>query len=579
MNPFGTHLEGPEMTHVAAPRTSYPTQSAPVPPPVTNATRHLCVGAYLDADFRDRSLREVYHQGRRMIAPSYGFDLLTVLGHCLRARNLVLVRDLAILAVLLVGLLATPIGFLLAVFVLIGVYFWVAIWRLVRDAFRELRAGASVSLNRLWLRVTVLFLSSIVAYVVVTVISFVALFLQAQQPVQSLDAGGFSAPTSPLGDLTGQLGAGIVLLMLLFAIPVSVNLFTQTRLEGLKPGQVPPRPQPSPRFVDIHNQTVGNTVVFGDYSPFVGAGPVVGTWSMAQRLVRVGQPGADGQPEARREFPVAPFTAVELVEYVHSQLRALTTNPTVDGHLPGLTVEDRVFVAGTEISHLSSATAADQLGQIISYPVDPRRHYLVCQVVSWSGELVTTVHIHLALQGKALYLEQVTTALPPCRREYRIVDQVGGTGPAAYLRAITGGLASAPVAAGLAPVRLGRAVVDALINLSNGGSAPVSRGYDYGARVSVRELGMAEDGFRSHLQAQDVSKYRQVIERRLFAAVLDFLQLRGVDTTEFTQRVVSILNQTAGVINSGSGTVNVSGGTTVGSQTNGGTGGSGGGTP
>ena len=70
------------------------------PERVSDATRYLCAGAYLDPEFRDRCLREVYYQFKRIVAPSYGFDLVTVLDACLRARTLAVFRDLTILIVL-----------------------------------------------------------------------------------------------------------------------------------------------------------------------------------------------------------------------------------------------------------------------------------------------------------------------------------------------------------------------------------------------------------------------------------------------------------------------------------------------
>ena len=73
----------------------------PFPEDPTTATRHLCAGAYLDETFRNDSLREVYYQPRRLVAPSYGFDLVPVLGHCLRARNGALIRDGAIVGTFL----------------------------------------------------------------------------------------------------------------------------------------------------------------------------------------------------------------------------------------------------------------------------------------------------------------------------------------------------------------------------------------------------------------------------------------------------------------------------------------------
>ncbi|BAL90421.1 hypothetical protein AMIS_52010 [Actinoplanes missouriensis 431] len=59
----------------------------PYPEDFTATTRHLCAAAYLDEDFRDTAIREVYRQPHRAVAPSYGFTLGPVLGHCVRSGS------------------------------------------------------------------------------------------------------------------------------------------------------------------------------------------------------------------------------------------------------------------------------------------------------------------------------------------------------------------------------------------------------------------------------------------------------------------------------------------------------------
>src|SRR3954452_6857896 len=71
------------------------------------ATRHLRAGAYLDEGFRDETLRQGDYQPRRIVAPSYGFQLVPVLWHCLRARRADIIRDVAIVALLLMALIAS----------------------------------------------------------------------------------------------------------------------------------------------------------------------------------------------------------------------------------------------------------------------------------------------------------------------------------------------------------------------------------------------------------------------------------------------------------------------------------------
>lgn len=523
------------------------------PPAVSAATRHLSAAAYLDVDFRRRSLREIYHQPGRMVAPSHGFDLITVLGHCLRARTIELVRDGVIAAVLLLTALVSLPAFAIGVSTLVTVYFVVSVWRIISDAARELRIGGTVSVNVILLRIVLLGAVTVVAYLFLAAVFAAALASLLSDPSTlygSGDTGGYSSGSSL--ETTAGLTIVVTVLMHLaiFTIPVAGELMVPIALETLRPGRPLTPPRPSPRFDQIHRQLSGNTIGYGGYDPFVGAGEWLRSWSMAQRLIRPMDLSAPEDTEGDREFPEPPFTAVELVEHVRTRLSALATEATPEGLLPGLTVEDRIFVSDREEVTLTAFTPTDQIARIITDPTAPQRHYLACQVVSWKGELVTTVYVHVALQGKALYLELDTLALPPCKSWYR----TGSPGAAMYIRAIGRGLVSAPGVVASAPLNLLRAAWDGLVGAMSGSAYGAA--YGAGAVVSVRELGAADDA-RSHLQWQDIAKYSKVIERRLMAAVLDFLDAKGVDTGEFLERSQNVLN--VGALHTGSGQLKVEG--------------------
>ncbi|WP_320065960.1 hypothetical protein [Micromonospora sp. RTGN7] len=523
-------------------------QPFPTPPtPASNATRHLCVGAYLDEDFQRASLNEVYHQRRRLIAPSYGFDLIAVLGQCLQARRLAVIRDAAIVVVLGGALCAAPLAMTFVIGLLITLYLFTSSWQVVRDTARELRRGRSASAGVIVGRAVVMVFRIVAAltisFVLSTLTAGVALVGLAGSREDDGTSGSLSSMSLALAPVTT-----VGLLVFALGAPIAANILRQSQLERLAPGCTPPAPARSERFDEIRRQESGNTVVFAGYRPFVGSGVLVKNWGFAQRLVRAGDPLTGLAPEANREFDTAPFSAVELLAHLRDNLGRLATEQEPEQQLPGLTVDDRVFLAGTEVAHLVPYTDPAHLPGIIRHPTAPLRHYLVCQVISWRGELVTTVYVHVAVQGRALYMEFTSTALPPCDERFRVVDQVGGTGPAAFFRAGIRGLLYAPGTIGRAPLNLVRAGIEALSNSLPGSNGPTRLGYDYGARSSVRELGMAADT-RHHLQTQEVDKHQRIIERRLLAVVLDFLERRGVDTSEYRQRATTLLN--AGAIVTG----------------------------
>jgi hypothetical protein len=535
---------------------SIPTQPHPAfghdAPPQADSTptRHLCAAAYLDEGFRQVSLREAYYQARRVVAPSYGFRLVPVLWHCLRARRAATARDSVIVVLLIFSICCFFLPFASVIMSLIALNVAVTLWRIGRDVVSRVRTGDAVPLRTMLVRgiqvvggLLVLSAAWVILWFVLFAVAASAAFTGPTPSDDDGGAGGFAA----LSWLSFFVTLAII------ALPAAMNLWGQAQLKQFVPGGWAGDPPRTERFDDIHRQEQGNTTVYSGYHPFVGSGEAIDSWGFAQRLVRASDALGSPRGELEREFEVAPFTALEIIAHVRQHLQALAGDPDPERNLPGLAVEDRVFLAGTEVSHLSPVTDPDRVAQIIRFPTTPARHYLACRVISWRGELVTSVYVHFAVQGRSLYLEITTTALPPCDERYRIVDQVDGTGALAYWRALGKGIADTPRTVAVAPINVARAIVDAAASQS-AAPAQVALGYDYGARFSVRELGAAAVT-RNHVQTQDILKHKRIIERRVVAAVLDFLEARGVDTSEYRQRAVTILN--AGAVNTGSGSMYV----------------------
>ena len=82
---------------------SYFTHASARPPePMSNATRYLCAAAYLDAAFANGVIGELV-ASHRAVAPSRGIDLVPIVRHCLKARNMQLTRDVLLTTLLLIG--------------------------------------------------------------------------------------------------------------------------------------------------------------------------------------------------------------------------------------------------------------------------------------------------------------------------------------------------------------------------------------------------------------------------------------------------------------------------------------------
>lgn len=568
----------------------------PSPEVHTDATRHLSAGAYLDPQFCLSALGEIYYQPRRIVAPSYGCDPIAVLGHCLRARRAMVVRDALLIGLLLLGSWLSFAATVLALVALLTLHLSQVSIRVVREAVAyvvdggyfqdpatagERRPEDPVSGRRRGpghaggrpppRRFVRLWFENVLAQVVARSIGIVFSYLVLLVVVLLLATWVWH--TAPLGGtrMGVQLRdafAGLTGLALL--VPAAMRAWNRIQLHALLPNRVPWRPLWTRRLAELDKQLHGNTVVYSGLRPFVGAGEVIRSWVLTQRLVRAPHPTdklTAPVAEGRREFAMPPFTARQLSEHVHRYLSDLAEDLVPERRLAGLTVDDRIFVAGTEISDLWPFTPASLIADIIANPTAPARHYLQCQVVSWRGELVTTVYVHFAVQGRALYVELNVLGLAPCDERFRIIDQVGGTSVGRLLADTASGALSAPALLATAPRRLARAAADFItVTMAELFRTRVRKGYDYGARVSLREIGAAGTG-REPMQSQDNVKYGRMVERRVLAAVLDFLQDRGVDVSEYRQHSFTIMG---GAFATNGGTVNI-GGDSVGFQHNEGT--------
>lgn len=495
------------------------------------ATRRMCAGVYLDAEYRTAVIQKVYNARKRRVAPSYGYDLVPVLAHAWRAWWLATVTNALIVAVLCVPYAVRPAAAFLATTVLVDLTL------LVSFAARSSgRAGDPPT--RAHAR-------GLVAAALATVVA-VAIVVAGDGP------RGFTV-------------AGVIVVALCLVLATE-SVLRQLALNGLRAELAADRPlRTSRRLSVIDGQQRHPMVVYTAEVPFIGSGRRLGTWSFAQRLVET--KGIGGEKDV--EFTKKPFPTWDLVEELRRAITALGTEDDPETRLPGLMVTDSLFVEGRYAMgyarELADTPNADMVRRMLDSPTETARHYLTCRVESWGGDLVTTIFVHVSLQGRTLYIEFTTCGLAPTRLEYHAIDVVGRTGRMAVAGAAFTGLLLLPAAA-LAPMRLMGA---ASLLLGSLGAAPdataasLKRGNNIGAELSARELASIEAD-ESYFQTFDVAKHSKVIERRLLATVGEFLKEHGVDTTEFLQRATAILNN--GVINTGSGNVEL-GDTAMGENT------------
>ncbi|MFD9817542.1 hypothetical protein [Streptomyces violascens] len=502
------------------------------------ATRRLCAGVYVDTEYRTTVIQRVYNERRRRVAPSYGYDLVPVLAHAWRAWRLSTAEDALVLAEFCAAYATYPMAAFLATATLVDLALAGSLAVRLSKRYVALRGAPEAdtpasppAVQDRTLRRGIYF---------TTAAMLVALIL-----------------------LIGTSGAwGLVTAALIMLAPcvtlAGVGAFRQLALNRLRAQRATSPPlRTSRRLSVIDGQQQHPMVVYSGVQPFIGSGTVLTTWSFAQRLVEAKE--LDDEKDV--EFTKKPFFTWDMVEKLRHTIAALGTEDDPETKLPGITVSDSLFVesryARSYASELADRPQADLVRRILDNPPETARHYLTCQVESWGGDVVTTVFVHVSLQGRTLYIEFTTCGLAPIRLEYQVVDVVGGTGRMAMVRSCVTSLRRLPLIA-LAPFRLTRAFVLLAGAVRAGAdSTPLhlKRGADIGAALSAREMAtVASDA--SYFQSFDVGKHSKIVERRLLVTIGEFLKEHGVDTSEFLERATAILNN--GIINTGSGNVEVS---------------------
>jgi hypothetical protein len=511
--------------------------------PTHAATRRMCAGTYLDPVFRNRLLREVYNDRNRRVAPSYGSDVALVLRHAWYAWWLETVQNILIAVVIIVACLRMPLDMTIVVSVLV-IWYVLHLSRSWTAEFSAYYSGSRQIVNNQQLQARGKLLRRILAG------AFTVLVVATLTSVARNNRPG---ATGAWPVRTGLLGAVAILgafAMIVTACTV-VQMICLWRLHSAGSGGLNRRSRG--RIQVIREQQNHPFTVHSGFKPFIGSGNRVVNWSFAQRLIGNMETDGGNRPP--------PFRTSDLIGRLRKMIHELREDEHPETRLPGLTVEDKVFIEGTYAEPYSDALRAkpgsdvitEEIAKIISRPSDVARHYLASRVESWGGEIVTSVFVHVSLQGRTLYLEFATYALLPTHPGYRVIDEAGGTGIGATGKAIAKTLSALPQQL-MSVRRVAWAPVQLLAALrpKKDWTISAAKRFDIGAKVSVREIA-AEESDQSYFQYQDVLQHSKIIERRLIAAVGEFLTELGIDTSEFWQRAATILNN--GIINTGSGSV------------------------
>ena len=293
-----------------------------------------------------------------------------------------------------------------------------------------------------------------------------------------------------------------------------------------------------------------NVTIYKGFSPFVGFGQVLETWSFS---VDCGKPVTPGES-------TKPFTVAEL--------RTAVAMGIGDLQWDEIDLEDRVFVSGTDIRddrtllpdpEKRPVTRIDE-GVVYRLMEDPQpiaRHYLRASYSGWGDEIVVSVFVRLALHRQSLFVELSVSLLSPIKEAYHEIDDLMPHPTLKQLRALASrSLAQTPRLV----LRCIPSIADWVSMSSQLSRAErlqrqeirEHRAFDYGAGPTLRERA-ADSRYHRYFQRLDKERYVKVIEGRVLSTIAEFLAARGVATSDIEQRQTVILN--SGVYVSGGGSL------------------------
>jgi len=550
-------------------------------------TRYLCAAAYLDEAFARKLIKEFVVEDHRGVVPSFGFDLVPVIKHALRARRMRLVRDTAIVLAVLAGAAVNPD----AASAVLGLSMLVALVMKLSTAM--------VRLGGVWATWPI---RGLTIGGVIVLLSLPLLLLGLLLNVVSGGSSPYSTywqPEGPAGVLADDAASGdgketwlaaLIVLGAMIGAHLAYRYAVYRTLRELGPGSTAVPPEPISSRVRTLLERVsaaqrGNITLYSQENPFLGSGDIgsawVRAWSIALELDRGRAKSLGGDREPGEVDPV------ELHRYVRERLVAMRDEPPPNERIGGLMVDWHVVARGECVQMRRPVEPAGAGGlmyeghplidpkyavpysragkraieAIIRHPQADIRCYQRVTVATQGqaikdadGAVVAparyedtllSAFLYLAVEGRMLYAQFVVNVIPPIREEFRIVDDLPAYGEGMLLmRALRENGLQTLSDGVLGPFRLIRALWELAGEAWQAwtGRRPTEfLRYDYGARISVREEA-AERDFPTFMQTLDADKYTTLLERRINEAVLDYLQARGIDVTAYREQADIVLN-------------------------------------
>ncbi|HEY6303621.1 MAG TPA: hypothetical protein VIX14_11180 [Terriglobales bacterium] len=313
-------------------------------------------------------------------------------------------------------------------------------------------------------------------------------------------------------------------------------------------------PETEQVFREVEEAQKANVMIYAAFSPFVGCGNNIGSWSVPVDL-------AKGKEDVGGYLQPKTVQIKELYDEITRTLRGL--------EFPNCSIEDKLCTSGLDIRG-NDKFLPDLMGrpctriepaameEYITHPSSQARHYQSFRLVDWSGELILSAFLRAAKTGHNLFVEVSYCLLVPLDAEYRRVDSMNPVpGWRDWLRLLAVSFVKCVL---IWPVWLAYIWELAVHPLHTWLHEREVRNmirenpaFNHGAATSLREMTCKSYLYRHYFQKLDQEMYLKTLERQILDCIVRFLDDRNIDTSALKEARTSIIN--SGIILSGGSSV------------------------
>ncbi|GAB6262342.1 hypothetical protein PSSHI_25860 [Photobacterium sp. R1] len=291
-----------------------------------------------------------------------------------------------------------------------------------------------------------------------------------------------------------------------------------------------------------------NIMISGGYSPFVGAGIDLDSWSFT----------INTKEAEDKSKPVKPVSVTEL----HEQLKKRLLSLGIDD----IEITDELYINGKDVNLVAYLLPNGRL----SKPVDNvdlqyintkinnddkrERHYRVVRIPMWDGQMILSVYYRFLSVKDNLFTEARFFLLPPLKEKYLAIDEIplkptGKEFGESLIQSIfTGAFSWIGVVINVLTFVQGGFMADSARQKGWKRELESNRLYNYGWDSSLREK-WSSVSFERYFQKVDKDVALKLVTSEFLGALREYLEKNNISTEQFSQTSTKIVNE--GVMISG----------------------------